>query len=107
LFSANKNTKDSFYIDTSGYYFKNGSSIELAPYIQVEVFTEKSTEITDSQILEKIATENHIINQSVSLIALENDTQRADLERYSGQEDKYDTTYQNFTNDPSPQWNSR
>jgi len=44
----------------------------------------------------------------VSLIALENDRQRQDLERYSNQDGKYDTTYQNFDNtQTSPGWNRR
>ncbi len=44
----------------------------------------------------------------MSLIALENDQQRRDLERYSNQEDKYDTSYQNFDNTSnSPEWNRR
>lgn len=48
---------------------------------------------------EEIAKTAHIINQSVSLIALENDRQRADLERYSQGSDKYDTNYENFSNE--------
>jgi hypothetical protein len=56
---------------------------------------------TDNEILETIAKTTHIVTQATSLIALENDNQRADLERYSQQEDKYDTTYQNFTNESS------
>ena len=44
----------------------------------------------------------------MSLIALENDRQRQDLERYSNQDGKYDTTYQNFDNtQTSPGWNRR
>ena len=42
------------------------------------------------------------VNQSTSLIALENDRQKADLERYSAQSGKYDTTYENFDNTSSP-----
>jgi hypothetical protein len=38
----------------------------------------------------------------MSLIALENDQQRRDLERYSNEDDKYDTDYQNFNNTASP-----
>jgi hypothetical protein len=63
---------------------------------------------TDNEILETIAKTTHIVTQATSLIALENDNQRADLERYSQQEDKYDTTYQNFTNESSSnfEWRS-
>ncbi len=46
----------------------------------------------------------------MSLIALENDQQRRDLERYSNQGDKYDTDYQNFDNtstNNAPRWESR
>lgn len=65
-------------------------------------------EIDDSTLLEKIGQTAHIINQSMSLIALENDRQRQDLEQYSNQSNKYDTTYQNFDNtQSSPGWNGR
>lgn len=54
-------------------------------------------------IQEDIGQTAHIVNQSVSLIALETDRQKADLERYSEQEDKYDTKYENFIGEsPAP-----
>lgn len=52
-------------------------------------------------MLDQIGERAHIVTQSTSLIALETDRQRADLERYSEQEDKYDTKYENFTGNPS------
>jgi len=55
--------------------------------------------MTSEQIQEEIAKTAHIINQSVSLIALESDKQRNDLERYSEGSDKYDTNYENFSNE--------
>lgn len=59
-------------------------------------------------LLERIGNVAHVINQSMSLIALENDRQRSDLERYSNQDNKYDTTYQNFdSTQSSPVWNRR
>jgi hypothetical protein len=67
-------------------------------------------QINDSNLLEKIGKKAHIVNQSMSLIALENDQQRRDLERYSNQEDKYDTNYQNFDNtstNNAPRWEGR
>ena len=64
--------------------------------------------MTNDQIQEEIAKTAHIINQSVSLIALESDRQRADLERYSEYSDKYDTNYENFSNETAmPQSVSR
>ncbi len=69
-----------------------------------KAFFEDSEEMitkTDNDLLETIAKTTHIVTQATSLIALESDNQRADLERYSQQEDKYDTTYQNFTNESS------
>lgn len=55
--------------------------------------------VYDNANAEEIAKTAHIINQSVSLIALESDKQRNDLERYSQGSDKYDTNYENFSNE--------
>ena len=58
---------------------------------------------TQDTFQEEIARTAHIVSQSVSLIALETDRQKADLERYSEQEDKYDTKYENFASEsPAP-----
>ena len=58
-----------------------------------------SRRILEGTSSEEIAKTAHIINQSVSLIALESDKQRNDLERYSQGSDKYDTNYENFSNE--------
>lgn len=70
-----------------------------------KVFVEK---VTNSAIQHNISQTAHIVNQSMSLIALETEEQRRDLERYSEQEDKYDTKYENFTSEsPSPIFDRR
>ena len=63
------------------------------------LFAEK---LSNNLIQEEIATATHIVTQSTSLIALETDSQRADLKRYSQQDDKYDTQYENFANTNMP-----
>jgi Vault protein inter-alpha-trypsin domain len=75
-----------------------GPSISLLQSIQWYNDSKKVLEWTESEEIAKTA---HIINQSVSLIALENDSQRADLEKYSQGSDKYDTTYVTFSNENS------
>ena len=70
-------------------------------------FVTGSISIIDSQILEKIATSAHIVNQAVSMIALVTDRQREDLDRYSQQADKYDSRYTNLTNKTSMSNNLR
>jgi hypothetical protein len=74
------------------------------------ISTIETITLSDQEIQEKIGKTAHIVNQSMSLIALETAQQMRDLERYSNQNDKYDTTYQNFNNTNqggSPQWNRR
>ena len=66
----------------------------------VKISDEKTVQVNELAI---IAMQTHIVTQATSLIALETDSQRADLERYSEQEDKYDTKYENFASEsPAP-----
>ncbi len=88
IFTAKKS------IETCEKYI--GSS--LSPLSSIQGYND-SRKILEWTASEEIAKTAHIINQSVSLIALENDRQRADLERYSMGSDKYDTTYENFSNE--------
>lgn len=76
-----------------------GSS--LSPLQSIQGYSD-SRRVPEWTASEEIAKTSHIINQSVSLIALENDRQRADLERYSEGSDKYDTNYENFSNEGIP-----
>ena len=96
-------------VSKDGFYYLSWSSlIQTENGNPIHNYKETYTQLSNSTLLEKIGKKANIVNQSMSLIALENDQQRRDLERYSNQEDKYDTSYQNFDNTSnSPEWNRR
>ena len=94
-------------LSTPAIYFQisqwNGYTTQSARLLDIDELKKIIPQnIADSELIEKIATTTHIVTQSTSLIALETDSQRADLERYSQQDDKYDTQYENFANTNMP-----
>lgn len=80
---------------------------ELKKLIPMTKSTGESVIMSEWEIQEEIWKTSHTINQAVSLIALQNDFQRNQLDQYSQNSDKYDTTYDNLSNAESNSWNRR
>jgi hypothetical protein len=77
--------------DTRGFPIDSTTST-TREYIETRI-------LSDMEILERIAIETHIVTQATSLIALETEWQKQNLDIYSQQSDRYETKYENFSND--------